>query len=331
MSQTVPQTSPADPEEKAPVSSVSRRPLWVLLIPVGLLVATLFDQPFTTRKLRVGVPRADQPVVSEPFELQDINERVAIRTEFSVPAKTLVFLSTELIDSDNVVQLQYDSEGIAESSNSEVLEFRPSQPGQYRLRFEAYLPRDRQSKPVQLAAPVVVTSVITKDSYDSGVLVYGFFASLIVSFLYLSQVYFRGSLQCSGWCGSQSEVGRATRGEYKSGLLRVRFFATFEPSRRWYANDCQAVSLEITNGLGRSIFQGTIPSRLTRDGEDSDTYTLRAEPQLFHLTRDSFLRFDVSLPSSLADIGPERLAIQICDEVTLPWTQAQTIRARLNP
>ncbi|QNJ05968.1 hypothetical protein SynMEDNS5_01244 [Synechococcus sp. MEDNS5] len=335
MSQTVPQTSPADPEEKAPASSVSRRPLWVLLIPVGLLVATFFDRPSSITNLSVQVPRADQPVESEPFELPNINDRVTVRSRFSVPAKTFaktfVFLSTELLDDKGVVQFQYDREGKSRSKNDGYLEFRPKKPGRFRLRFEVYLPRDQQAQPTQLTAPVVVNSVITKDPFDSGVLVYGFFASLIVSFLYLSQVYFRGSLQCSGWCGSQSEVSRATRGEYKSGLLRVRFFATFEHSGRWYANDCQAVSLEITNGLGRSIFQGTIPSRLTRDGEDSDTYTLRAEPQLFHLTRDSFLRFDVSLPSSLADIGPERLAIQICDEVTLPWTQAQTIRARLNP
>ena len=329
MQQTAAPASAAGSGLKAPASSVSRRLLWVLLIPVGLLVATFFDRPSTITNLSVQVPRADQPVVSEPFELPNINDRVTVRSRFSVPAKTFVFLSTELLDDKGVVQFQYDREGKSRSKNDGFIEFRPKKPGRFRLRFEVYLPRDQQAQTTQLTAPVVVNSVITKDPFDSGALVYGFWSTVVVSLLYLSQVYFRGHLQCSGWCESESELNRATRGEYQSGLLRVRLRGTYEVPKRLYASEYQALRLEIINGLGRSVFQGTIPCRFTRDGEDSDTYTLRAEPQLFHLTRDSFLRFDVSLPTVIQNLDPERIGIQICDQVILPWTQA--IRARLNP
>ena len=314
---------------KAPVSSLTLRPLSVLLIPVGLLVATFFDRPSTITNLSVQVPRADQPVVSKPFELPNTNHRVTVRYQFSVPAKTFVFLSTELIDDKGVVQFQYDREGKSRSKNDGFLEFRPNKPGRFRFRYEAYLPKDQLAQPIQLTAPVVVDSAITKDPFDSGALVYGFWSTLIVSLLYLSQVYFRGDLQCSGWCTSESELKRATRGEYRSGLLRVRLRGSYEVPDRWYAPEHQAIQMEIRNGLGRSIFQGTIPCRFTRDSEDSDTYTLCAEPQLFDLTRDSFLRFDVSLPTVLNNLDPECIGIQICDRVILPWNQ--DIRARLNP
>ena len=329
MQQTVTHFSSELPQLKAPVASVSRLPLLVLIIPIGLFVAIFFDRTSTVTKLTVPLTTAGEPVVSKPFQLPSVNDRVSISTQFSVPVDTVIFLSTELIDDQGVVQLQYDKEGVSRLSNSESLEFRPRIPGNYRLRFEAYLPRDLQALPTKLTEPVVVNSVITNDPLDAGVFFEGFLASLIVSFLYLSQVYFRGTLQASGWSDTAAEARRLTRGEYRGGLLRVRLMAKFDFSSQFYSPEFQAAKLVILNGSGRSVFQGIVPCRVTRDGEDSDVFTLRSEPQLFHLMRDSYLRFEMSLPTILADRKPDSVCIQTCDEIVLPWMK--TVRARLNP
>ena len=329
MQQTVTHRSSEVSQLKAPDASLTCWPLLVLIIPIGLFVASFFDRSSTVTKLTMPLTSAGQPVVSKPFQLPSVNDRVSISTEFSVPRDRVVFLSTELIDHQGVVQLHYDKEGIAPSSNSEFIAFRPSKAGLYRLRYEAYLPRDLQGQPANLNAPVVVKSVITNDPFDAGMLFSGFLASFIVSFLYLSRVYFRGTLQASGWCNSEAVARRLTRGEYRSGLLRVRLMARFEFSSQLYSPEFQAAKLEILNGSGRLVFQGIVPCRVTRDDEDSDVFTLRAEPQLFHLVQDSYLRFEMSLPTILTDRNPESVCIQTCDEIVLPWMKS--VRARLNP
>lgn len=329
MQQTVTHFSSEVSQLKAPDASVTRWPLLVLIIPIGLFVAIFFDRTSTVTKLTVPLTTAEQPVVSKPFQLPSVNDRVSISTQFSVPVDTVIFLSTELIDHQGVVQLHFDQEGIGRSSNSEFFAFRPSKSGLYRLRFEAYLPRDLQGQPANLNVPVVVKSVITNDPLDAGMLFSGFLASLFVSCLYLSRVYFRGTLQASGWCDSVSAARRLTRGEYRSGLLRVRLMARFEFSSQCYSPEFQAAKLEILNGSGRSVFQGIVPCRVTQDGEDSDVFTLRAEPQLFHLVQDSYLRFEMSLPTILTDRKLESICIQTCDEIVLPWMKS--VRARLNP
>ena len=124
MQQTVTHFSSELPQLKAPVASVSRLPLLVLIIPIGLFVAIFFDRTSTVTKLTVPLTTAGEPVVSKPFQLPSVNDRVSISTQFSVPVDTVIFLSTELIDDQGVVQLQYDKEGVSRLSN-----FGPEFPG----------------------------------------------------------------------------------------------------------------------------------------------------------------------------------------------------------
>ena len=178
--------------------SVDRLPLLVLLFPLSVVVASMFVTSGSTQQRQTEITAIDQPFESRPFDFSSADAAVTIDTIFQPPSQTLVFLSTALIDSRGEVVLQYDTEGkgsnappaeTAPSSstsapptlvgwpNQHSIRFRPDSTGAYRLRYEAYLPRDIQGEATTMPGALLVQSTITTAPVNTGILLLTMVAS----------------------------------------------------------------------------------------------------------------------------------------------------------
>ena len=109
-------------------------------------------------------------MTTQPFDLNSVSEAVTIKTVFTPPDSTLLYLSTELLDASGKVVFQHDIEGLGTATgslpdeaalsrlspsererqwmrtptyalpaNDHSVRFRPAEAGSYQLRFQAYL------------------------------------------------------------------------------------------------------------------------------------------------------------------------------------------------
>ena len=321
--------------------SVDRLPLLVLLFPLSVVVASMFVSPGSTQQRQTEISAIDQPVVSKPFDFSSADAAVTIDTIFQPPSQTLVFLSTALIDSRGEVVFQYDTEGkgsnappteTAPSSstsapptlvgwpNQHSIRFRPDSIGAYRLRYEAYLPRDIKGEATTMSGALLVQSTITTAPVNIGILLLTVFASSCAALMYLSRVYGHGRLRCSGSFASEGQAGRATRGDYAAGLISMHCIARFDSG---WDTDLQsrtlAVGIRVTNGSGHLLYRGSAPVISVSNSDHSGTMTLKLQPQLFELTKDTNLRFDVRLPESTSNLDLESVQILVSDQVVVPW------------
>ena len=327
--------------------------LLVLICPLSPVVA-LFKAPSDTVQDReVTLPAVDQAVKTQSFDLSSVTSAVTIKTVFTPPKDTLLYLSSELLDSSGKVVFQYDIEGqhvgslpdkaalakfppserdsawmrtpaYAAPANDHSVRFRPASVGPYQLRFQAYLPRNRRGDAIPLSGPVLVRTRVISQPVNRTMLVLTFLMSGIASLLFLSKVYRGGRIQVSGSYRSSGQVGRASRGDYKAGLLVLRAKAAFSqgyqtnflPESKNYL-----FGVRVTDGQGALIYRGTAPVRKANASFGGSTLHLEIVPQVFQLTKDCNLRFDLLPPEATSNLQLETVQFEVCDRVMLPWPQ----------
>ena len=330
--------------------------LLVLICPLSPLVALFMAPSGTVQDREVSLPAADQAVTTQPFDLNSVSEAVTIKTVFTPPDSTLLYLSTELLDASGKVVFQHDIEGLgtatgslpdeaalsrlspsererewmrtpnyARPANDHSVRFRPAEAGSYQLRFQAYLPRNREGDAIALSGPVLVRTRVSTTPVNRGMLVLTFLMSGAAALMFLSKVYRRGRIQCSGRYESLGQAGRASRGDYRAGLLalraRVAFSQGYETNFQHEAKQYWSFGVRVTDGEGNLLYRGSAPVDKSTVSLADSTLNLVIFPQLFQLTKDCNLRFDLLPPESSANLQFDSVCIEVCDKVKLAWPQ----------
>ena len=310
----------------------------------------------TVQDREVTLPAADQAVTTQPFDLNSVSEAVTIKTVFTPSDSTLLYLSTELLDASGKVVFQHDIEGLGTATgsladeaalsrlspsererqwmrtptyalpaNDHSVRFRPAESGSYQLRFQAYLPRNRNGDAIALSAPVLVRTRVSTTPVNRGMLVLTFLMSGGAAAMFLSKVYRRGRIQCSGRYESLGQGGRASRGDYRAGLLalraRVAFSQGYGTNFQHEAKQYWNFGVRVTDGEGNMLYRGSAPVDKSTVSLSDSTLNLVIFPQLFQLTKDCNLRFDLLPPESSADMQFDSVCIEVCDKVKLAWPQ----------
>ena len=329
--------------------------LLVLICPLSPLLVLFMAPGETVQDREVTLPAVDQEVTTQPFDFKSVNEAVTIKTVFTPPAGTLLYLSTELLDVSGKVVFQHDIEGrdsgggslpdeaalsrlspserqrqwmrtpdYARPANDHSVSFRPAEAGSYQLRFQVYLPRNQEGEAIPLSDPVLVRTRVSTTPVDRGLLLLTVLLSGASSWMFLSKVYRRGRIQCSGCYESVGHAGRASRGDYRAGLLVLRARAAF--SQGYQTNIQQEArqylfGVRVTDGRGTLLYRGSAPVERSTVSLTDSTLNLHLFPQLFQLTKDCNLRFDLLPPESTSTLQFESVHIELCDQVMLAWPQ----------